>query len=143
MDPVIQALIDKLPNPDAEWGEDAQFAWLEMLAHAMSMAYGGRVIDRLRPMYDVSALPSPTEFRDPPKAATGPAPVEPDTRPAKHKFHIDQSGYVRNSKTANAVNPEDIDDEIFDKRGEKGDLSEVIWANGEKGVAGLDLTIVS
>lgn len=143
MDPLMQALIDRVPNPEEDWTEDAQFAWLEMLAHSMTLIYGGRVIDRLRPHQTVEAQPPANVL--PMRARTSrPAPEQPDTRPEETKFHIDQSGFVRNTRTGQPVNVADVEGfDIFDTRGEKSDFRTLIWANGDKGLQGFEGQILS
>lgn len=42
LDPVIRALVQKLPPPGAPWTADDQVVWLRMMAMAFTMAYGGR-----------------------------------------------------------------------------------------------------
>jgi hypothetical protein len=42
LDPVVRALVQKIPPPGAPWGVDEQVMWLRMMAMAFSMAYGGK-----------------------------------------------------------------------------------------------------
>ncbi len=42
LDPVIRALVQKIPPPGSPWGVDEQVMWLRMMAMAFSMAYGGK-----------------------------------------------------------------------------------------------------
>jgi hypothetical protein len=130
--PVLAALIDIMPDPKDGWSETEQYNWLRMFAFGMQVAYGGEIAECLRDR--------PPAIAEPAKLAGGLVPV--DTRPAK--FHIDQSGFVRNTKTGMAVNLEDVDtDEIFDMRGPKSNLDAVTWANGETGTAGFEGVITS
>jgi hypothetical protein len=144
--PVIAALINSLPNPDQVWPEEEQHNWLKMFAMAMQLVYGGKiaeyVADRLADAPEgLEKLNSVIEKHRPNSIVDGPAPPV-DTRPAK--FHIDQSGFVRNTKTGMAVNLEDVDtDEIFDMRGPESNLDAVTWANGETGTAGFEGVITS
>jgi hypothetical protein len=39
-DPLIAALIQKLPKPGGEWSTDDRVTWLQMIAMAFQMAYG-------------------------------------------------------------------------------------------------------
>jgi hypothetical protein len=54
VDPVIRALVQKIPPPGSPWGVDEQVMWLRMMAMAFSMAYGGK-----RPI-TIQAEPEPT-----------------------------------------------------------------------------------
>jgi hypothetical protein len=42
LDPVIRALVQKIPPTGAPWGSDEQVMWLRMMAMAFSMAFGGK-----------------------------------------------------------------------------------------------------
>ena len=39
LDPVIQALIDRLPPAGSAWRSDARTAWLEMMTKAFELIY--------------------------------------------------------------------------------------------------------
>jgi hypothetical protein len=136
--PVIAALINVMPNVEDGWSEEDQHSWLKMFAMAMQVAYGGQIA-RFIGERNFEGDGLPTSTLELAKAVRTP-PV--DTRPAK--FHIDQSGFVRNTKTGQAVNLEDVDtDEIFDMRGPDSNLDEVTWANGDVGAGGYKGIITS
>ena len=42
LDPVIRALVQKIPPSSAPWGVDEQVMWLRMMAMAFNMTYGGK-----------------------------------------------------------------------------------------------------
>ena len=39
MDPVIRALIDRLPPPGATWPSDARTAWIDLMSKAFDVVY--------------------------------------------------------------------------------------------------------
>jgi hypothetical protein len=127
--PVIEALINTMPV-DQEWPEEEQYKWLRMLAFGMQVAYGHNIANYIRDYVKLAGDGLPLDTAELAKAVRVAPPLNPPT-----KFHIDGSGFVRNTATGMAVNIEDIDsDEIFDMRGDKSNLNTVTWANGETGV---------
>lgn len=120
-----------------DWSEEDQHNWLKMFAMGMQVVYGGRIAECISPLPVAGAVIIQPEVVGIPSA-----PLEPVTKPSK--YHIDASGYVRNTKTGQAVNVEDVDtDEIFDMRGPKSNLETIIWANGETGANGYDGVITA
>lgn len=134
LDPLIAALIEKLPPAGAAWPVEKQIGWLNLTAMAFEQVYGGDATARL-------ATKAP-EARKAVEAAT-PAPAAAPAPAAKpkivHPFYIDEQGYVRNKKGQN-VNPGDVTDAIFDTRGE-ADLNTIIWEDGTIGLGQHDLMI--
>ena len=61
---------------------------------------------------------------------------------AAYRFMIDENGVVMRTKDGKPVLPGDITSEIYDVRGQAGDLRSIIWADGSTGLNGADLTIV-
>ena len=78
-------------------------------------------------------LPAP----QPAKPAAAPKPPQ-----AAYRFMIDENGVVMRTKDGKPVLPGDITSEIYDVRGQAGDLRSIVWADGSTGLNGADLTIV-
>lgn len=131
LDPLIAALIAKLPPEDQPFSEDEQVNWLKKMTMAMGLVYGGDAGARF-----VSAV--------------SPAPNKPDVRraepapPAKPKervyaFIIDVDGVAKNGKTKKPIGPDEVTGgEIYDLRGIDGDVAAIVWANGQMGLTGYD-----
>ena len=134
-DPLLAALIAKLPPSDAEWHVDRQLAWLHLTAMAFGAVYGGDAAARLGGSAAEQA-----------KAATAllvePTPSARPSKPAvTHEFIIDEEGYVRRGN-GRRVMPSDVNDMIVDLRGDS-DLRTIVWADDSTGLNGQDLTIVA
>lgn len=125
-DPLLAALIKKLPTPGNEWPVDQQLAWLNLMAMALGAVYGGDAAAKLG------------------KAEVKPVfmPVQPKPKAPKGGFYIDDTGMVRNA-AGKRVLPKDVTSEIYDTRGEAGDLRSIVWADNSTGLNGADLTITS
>lgn len=120
-DPLLDALIAKLPEPGKPWGEAEQYAWLRMWAMGLGVVYGGNVVGYLDG-----------------KTAPAPAPVEVEI--PKPNFYIDESGYAMN-KRGKRVKASEVTDVLYDFRGEDGDVGTIVWADDSIGLNGADLTI--
>jgi hypothetical protein len=129
-DPLIAALIAKLPAPGSEFPVDRQIAWLNLMATALGVIYGGDAAAKL------SASANPVA---PAANATKPSPPPPPAKP-KYPFIIDEMGFVRNAK-GKRIKPDEVTDTIFDLRGIDGDLKSIVWADDSTGLNGRDLTI--
>lgn len=125
-DPLLAALIKKLPQPGNEWPVDQQLAWLNLMAMAMGAVYGGDAATKLG------------------KAEVKPVfmPVQSKPKAPKGGFYIDDQGMVRNAQ-GKRVLPKDVTSEVYDTRGEMGDMRAIVWADDSKGLNGADLTITS
>lgn len=129
-DPLLSALIAKLPASGEDWPVDRQLAWLNMFATAMGVVYGGDAAARL------GAKPAPVVVTTaPPKPRHNPA--------AGHPFIIDKNGFVKRAEGGKRVLPDEVDGTIFDTRGIDSDLRTIIWKDNSRGLNGRDLTIVS
>ena len=130
-DPLIAALIKKLPVPHAgvDWPVDQQLAWLNLMALALGAVYGGDAANRLG-----GSQPKPTFVPVQPKSKTRPG--------GTSQFYIDDQGMVRNA-SGKRVLPKDVISEVFDTRGELGDMKSIVWADDSTGLNGADLTITS
>ncbi|MCK9549127.1 hypothetical protein [Aquamicrobium sp.] len=128
-DPLISALIAKLPPSGEGWPVDRQIAWLKMMAQAFAVVYGGNAVAQL----DAQEVAAP-------KAAPAPPPPKPEP---KYPFVIDTQGYVRKSNAkGKRVLPGEIDNVVHDLSNGAVDLRSIIWADDSTGLNGADLTIV-
>lgn len=143
-DPLLAALIKKLPQPGNEWPVDQQLAWLHMVAVAFRLVYGGDASERLNGAFNWEAAEEVS--RTVPEKAFHHLyrpPVQPKAPKApKGGFYIDDQGMVRNAQ-GKRVLPKDVTSEVYDTRGEMGDMKAIVWADDSKGLNGADLTITS
>lgn len=125
-DPLLAALIRKLPAPGGEWPVDQQLAWLNAFAVNMGVVYGGDAAAKLG-----SAQIKPVFM-----------PVQQKPKLPRGGFYIDDEGIVRNGAGKRVV-PKDVTGEIYDTRGLDADLRTIKWADDSIGLNGADLTITS
>ena len=124
-DPLIAALIARLPPSGEEWPVDRQFSWLRLMAMAFGTVYGG----------DAAAqFGQGSTFK--------PLALVPRQKKPEHPFVIDEKGYARRG-TGERVMPKDIDGEVFDKRGDAGDMRTIIWADESTGLPAKQLVILA
>ena len=114
-DPLIAAMIAKLPDA-GPWPVEAQKAWLDLMQMTFGLVYGGSI--------------APQPFRP----VTKPKPVYP--------FYIDVDGKAKN-QSGKPIKAKDVKGELFDLRGELGDMKSIEWADGSTGLNGADLTIIA
>jgi hypothetical protein len=142
-DPLIEALIKRLPPGDTEWPVEKQLAWLNLMAMAFGTVYGGDAAARLTP-----ASPPPlTVGYGNGVAVVGSAlpPLPPSSRPKKlalHKFLVDDEGYARRNN-GDRILPKDVTDILYDHRGLNGDMATITWADDSTGIGGHDVTVVA
>ena len=124
MDPLLAAVIAKLPPAGTDWPQDAQLAWLRMMAMAFGTVYGGDAVNQMG-------------------KAGPPVPVSAARRLALgngHLFMIDKQGYARRA-SGERVLPKDVTGAIFDERGATSDMRDIVWADDSTGLNGADLVI--
>ncbi len=68
-DPLISALIAKLPPAGADWPVDEQIKWLNLMAATVSMVYGGDAVKK----FASEAQPQPTRTPAPAPQPAAPA----------------------------------------------------------------------
>jgi hypothetical protein len=157
-DPLLAAVIDKLPPAGQSWPRADRVAWLELIVKAFDVAYGREdAIDLpafLAPLspYDENS-PEAKAIRDFPRTkvmiakalAAAPAAVA-SGRPAQahagHNFYIAADGTACDAG-GEPVSLADIpaDETIFDYRpvagGEFRDTAGIVWADGARGILGI------
>lgn len=131
-DPLLAALIAKLPPADTDWPEQKQIGWLKLMAMAFAQIYGGDALAH----FGIPATPSA-----PQQAKPAPPPAKP--KPPQYPFIIDKDGYARNGRTNARISPDQATDMIADLRGMDGDMKTIVWADDSQGLNGRDLTIVA
>lgn len=127
-DPLIAALIAKLPASNDEWPVDQQIAWLNLMAMAFGAVWGGDAAARIKHAQPATANVQPAKPQ---------APVKPT-----YPFYIDEKGYAKN-RAGKRVTAKDVGGEIYDLRGIDGDMGGIIWADDSKGLNGADLMVVA
>lgn len=135
-DPLIAAMIAKLPPGGEPFPVEERLRWLSGMAMAFDIVHGAQA-----PVSIGSPLPG--AIWQPPAPAK-PALLALVPKAPDHKFYIDRSGYARNQK-GEQIMPHDVtaDEVLYDWRGETGDLGAIVWADGTQGVLGLQLEIAA
>jgi hypothetical protein len=131
-DPLLAALIAKLPASEAPWPVDRQLAWLKMMAMGFATVYGGDVLSQ---MGNVQAAAPEA----PAKPAAPPAPAP---RKIQQKFILDLDGIVKRSDTREPVNKVDVSGEILDLSNGTIDMRMITWADGSTGINGCAVDFV-
>lgn len=126
-DPLLAALIAKLPKAGEEWPVDNQIAWLRMMAMAFGSVYGGDAASR---------MVAPGLIKEPG------LPVYPPFKlvPPKYQFYIDEQGVARKAN-GKPITAKEVSGTLYDLRGIDGDVKTIQWADGSTGLNGADLTI--
>lgn len=142
-DPLIDALIRKLPPENGQFAVEARLAWLRMAVQAFDVAYG-----------PAAAIAESRDGRDPhivdfmrqkmagienPKPPADDSNVTPLRRPTEDeiaaldepRYYIDKDGFARGPGGAR-VKVSDVpgDAIIEDERGTGGELDTIVWADG-------------
>lgn len=151
MDPLLAAVIGKLPPVGAEFPASARQAWLRLIVNAFDCAYGTleapvevpsfleQHAGRQYTSWKTTELIGPTE-------AMSILAVPADKPPARkahagHKFYVALDGTVCNaSGTPVLMEDVDPDETIFDYRpltSDFRDLASITWADGATGTAGI------
>lgn len=139
-DPLIKAIIDKLPRPGQPWSLEQRVGWLNMMKIGFDQAYGdagpiavvcgdGAAVTPAPAAAGVSAFPRPRLM--PPPAA----PV---------RWHIDRDGLARRPDGQRIMpNEIPVEEVLFDHRGEHGDLDAITWADDSRGVLGIQIDVAA
>jgi hypothetical protein len=139
--PLIAAVLKEIPG--AESTRAQRISWLRMIAMSMDTVYGaadGGAIDL--PDFLGVRLPDNPTIALPSQSTAAPA-GKPAVRLVEPpRFFIDHAGHARQAPSMEPITPEQLGgDTIFDDRGEFGDLGSIVWADGRRGVLGLQLSI--
>jgi hypothetical protein len=152
-DPLIGAVIDKLPPGGSSWPAKRRAAWFEMLWKACEVVYADDGEEIAMPSF----LPHHAVVADERRAALPLAPAAPappgnspgaaraaDTDQPLPPFFIDGQGFARRGADGERILPAEAGGmPIVDLRGEEGDLGAIVWADDSRGVRGLRLEITT
>jgi hypothetical protein len=131
-DPLIAAMVGKLPRAGEAFPPEQRAAWLKMMAMAFDVAYGAGGASVDIPQFIDCKFESNTS----PAAPTKPA----DRGPV---FMIDKDGIAKRNDGTRLMPADVAGAVLYDKRGELGDLGAITWADGSRGVLGLQLEIAA
>lgn len=140
-DPLLAALIAKLPAGGSSWPAEDRSAWLKMMAMAFNVVYAGEAVEMPKFLAETGGQAG---MSDALAAATERAQraLEPFVRMAPHAFYIDKEGVAR-GQGGKQILASDVIGVIYDLRGDKGDLGTIMWADGKMGVSGVQLEIAA
>lgn len=141
-DPLLAALIGKIPRGGTHWTAEQRTAWLQMMWMAFDVVFGPTGTD--------GAIDLPAFLRPREKAAAATLTVAPATpaaapvaraKHAGHNFYIDLEGAACNAEGIPVlVSDIPADEIVFDYRPPAGDFRDhagITWADGTQGTAGL------
>lgn len=134
-DPVLAALIAKLPPGGSVWPMKKRSAWLELMWRTFELVYefDGEAIELPPFLSAAAAMVAATTSEG---HAMPQAPVK-----AVRPFIIDREGFARRAN-GDRIMPGHVTDVLYDERGE-GDLGAITWADNSRGVRGLTLEITA
>ena len=148
-DPVLAALIAKLPPGGSDWPLDRRTAWLKMMWMAFDVVYAGAgdaPIEmpaflgggRAKNGAQNPGLRNAQEVDDAPVITQSDRPFQPM---GGHAFYVDRAGRACRAGGGPIMPTELGGATLYDMRGEAGDLGAITWADGSTGVRGLQLAI--
>jgi hypothetical protein len=126
-DPLLAALIAKLPIETEHWPRDNRIAWLRMMALAFDVVYG--------PCGGVLIAPDEAHDRrragETDEAATAPHSIFDDVGPPRppHRFYVDHDGFAMGDGRPIAMEDLPADATLWDERTgmECGDVAAILW----------------
>ena len=134
-DPVLAALIARLPAGGAVWPAKKRAAWMQLMWGAFELVYETEAGE---------ALELPSFLAKPVAGPATPAadvPAAPPKRAAPYAFMIDHDGYARRGDGTRLM-PHEIGGVMYDQRGESGDFAGIVWSDDSRGIPhGLQLDI--
>jgi len=126
-DPLLAALVAKLPAPGSPWPRGQRVNWMRMVAMALNEAYG---LEEPIVITDIDAPRAPLNIRllpDRPQDTGSAAAVQ-----GRPRYVIDAQGFALCDGAA--IDPEDMPagETLYDERAaaEQGDLTTVYWKTG-------------
>lgn len=135
-DPLLAALIEKLPAAGSAWPALERESWLKMMSMAFNVVYQGDA--------GASFAGIPVRVDIDPTLLEGAWRIDakPFTKMSPHTYWIDKDG-IACGPGGKQIAASDVIGTIYDLRGEKGDLGAIVWADGKTGVSGLQLDIAA
>lgn len=153
MDPLLAALIGKLPPAAGGWHRSERAAWLRLMAMAFDVVYGAEEAIDVPSFLSDTPGPTPRSEDHAPRAPARPAapPQRPPHTVNGQDFYVDKDGFARcdyqfmdgvpvpdpgrrvlASEAAEA-------EAIYDYRGTARDRSTIVWADDSVGaIAGMN-----
>lgn len=143
LDPLLAALIEKLPAGGEEWPATERRAWLQMMGMAFDVVYG--ICDRVLVVGASGSMAVEATYEATGDGSMRLTSVKPAEQPrpgnAPYQFYIDLAGYVMKGDGSRCMPDEAKGWTIYDVRGE-ADLNAIIWADDSRGVPrGMQLEI--
>ncbi len=135
-DPLLAALIEKLPAAGSAWPAPEREAWLKMMSMAFNVVYQGDQCAWGISQLVVGEPSAPTTKGETAKTKIYNPPA------AIHTYWIDKDGVAR-GPGGKQIAASDVIGTIYDTRGELSDLGAIVWADGKTGVSGLQLEIAA
>ena len=148
-DPLLAALIRKLPPAGESFSAEQQFGWLRLMAMAFNLVYGGDVAARLErdgltpaaPRQDAPPAGRKWRFVEPARPAAH-QPAAPAAPAQGYAFYVDEDGYARRRGGARVLASE-VTDTLYDLRGGLSDLSDIVWADDQVGLKAAELVVAA
>lgn len=131
-DPLLDAVIGKLPPAGERWPEEGRIAWLKMMAMAFDLVYGPTEVDLPWPAGEARSPFSGAPVGGGMADAAGPKPL-PVTGTEPDRFYIDVKGHARKDPGRIPITVNDVPtgEVIWDERPlGKRDLDTIVWADG-------------
>lgn len=136
-DPVIAALIAKLPAENGRMNRAQRVNWLRQTAMAMDGAYGIELPIAIDSAAETNS--SGGAVTDLPNilAAKPPAPIAAAAETDEVRYFVDERGFARKEPGNVRIRPPDVPSNVLleDEREGEGDLDTIKWADGEWPVA--------
>ncbi len=137
-DPLIQAMIDRLPKPGDEFPRVERERWLALMKANMDLVYGQTGEEQATLDLYQKVFPNGHEGIDPMAGAvnfiekTTTKKFKPNLLP---DFYVGEDGFCY-SKGGDRIMPEDVKDRLVDLRGPDGDIDVIKWADDSTGLKG-------
>lgn len=139
-DPLLSAMVDKLPAAGTPWQAADRQAWLTMMSNAFDVVYGGATGGSMARAHAPARPPArkrPAAKKSRPHAP----PKKPKLVQPGPPFFIDRQGIARRAG-GDRIMPADVAGILVDKRGESGDLATITWSDDSTGIPrGVQLDI--
>lgn len=142
-DPLIQAMIDRLPKPGDAFPRVERERWLALMKANMDLVYGSTgdepTMADLLERHGGANFAERTVTRLPRHGDGDTTPVAKPFKPNKvPDFYVDETGVCLNKK-GDRIMPEDIkgkDARLVDLRGPDGNIDIIVWADDSTGLQG-------
>lgn len=129
-DPVIAALIAKLPPENGAFNRALRVNWLRQIAMAFDGAYGVQLQISIDD-HAVTISGGPVDI--PAILSPGPAPIAAPAEPDEIRYFVDKEGFARKEPGNMRIKPPDVPpgETLEDEREGDDDLDTIKWADGQ------------